>query len=193
VYYLYQSGYYSYLISAQCGLGLFGWEVLTAHLFVLIKSCWVARVYGKLFYESNNNYIKNFQIMNYYKKIPKHTFSHASIQVQKYSSWIICYLRANYVCLVKIYFLQPEKIHLGFFALRALQFWEMALFFLLFLGKFCFNIFLNLKSKQIKYLPTFLLFWTKQSLCKLFKILISQRLYHELDSNKFSVIMIRLF
>jgi hypothetical protein len=41
---------------------------------------------------------------------------------------------------------------LGFFALRALQFWEMALVFYFYLGKFGFNIFPDLKSKQIKYL-----------------------------------------
>jgi len=43
-----------------------------------------------------------------------------------------------------------KKVHLGFFALRALQFWEMALFFYFYLGKFGFNIFPDLKSKQIK-------------------------------------------
>jgi len=40
---------------------------------------------------------------------------------------------------------------MGFFALRALQFWEMALVFRYYLGKFGLNIFPDLKSKQIKY------------------------------------------
>jgi len=74
----------------------------------------------------------------------------------------------------------------------------MALFFNFYLGKFGFNIFQDLKSKQIKYQKTkvahfFLLFWPKQSLFTLFKTLVSQRLYPQVDSNKFSVIMIRLF
>jgi len=45
-----------------------------------------------------------------------------------------------------------KKVHLCFFALRALQFWEMTLFFFYFyLGKIGFNIFPDLKSKQIKF------------------------------------------
>jgi hypothetical protein len=43
-----------------------------------------------------------------------------------------------------------KKVHLGFFALRALQFWEMALFFYFYQGTFGFNIFPDLKSTQIK-------------------------------------------
>jgi len=39
-----------------------------------------------------------------------------------------------------------KKVHLAFFALRALQLWEMARFF--YLGKFGFNIFPDLISKQ---------------------------------------------
>jgi len=52
------------------------------------------------------------------------------------------------------YFLRPEKVHLGFFALRALQFWEMALVFHYYLGKFGINIFPDLKGKEIKYKKT---------------------------------------
>jgi hypothetical protein len=49
------------------------------------------------------------------------------------------------------YFLRPEKKYTYvFFALRALQFWEMALLFCFYLEKFGFNIFPDLKSKQIK-------------------------------------------
>jgi len=44
-----------------------------------------------------------------------------------------------------------KKVHLGFFALRVLQFYEMALVFHYYLGKFGLNIFWDLKSKQIKY------------------------------------------
>jgi len=68
-----------------------------------------------------------------------------------------------------------------------------------YLGKFgLFNIFPDLKSKQIKCekktkFVLFLLFIPKQSLFTLFKTLISQKLYHQSESNKFVVIMIRLF
>jgi len=48
-------------------------------------------------------------------------------------------------------FLRPEKSTLRFFALRALQFWEIALVFHYHLGKFGLNIFPNLKTKQVKY------------------------------------------
>jgi len=42
-----------------------------------------------------------------------------------------------------------------FFAFIALQFWEMALLFYFYIGKFGFNIFPDLKSKQIKYLKNY--------------------------------------
>jgi len=43
-----------------------------------------------------------------------------------------------------------KKVHLGFFELRPLQFWEMALVFCYHQEKFGLNIFPDLKSKQIK-------------------------------------------
>jgi len=51
-----------------------------------------------------------------------------------------------------IYFLQREKVHLGFFALRALQFLVMSLVFQYYVGKSGLNIFPDLKSTQIKYM-----------------------------------------
>jgi len=44
-----------------------------------------------------------------------------------------------------------KKVHLGFFSWRVIQFWEMVLVFHYYLGKFGFNIFLDLKSKKIKW------------------------------------------
>jgi len=52
-----------------------------------------------------------------------------------------------------LYLLPPAgKNTLMFFALRALQFWEMALGFHFYLGKFGLNIFRNLKHKRINNL-----------------------------------------
>jgi len=44
-----------------------------------------------------------------------------------------------------------KKVLLGFYTLRAFHFWEMALVFHYYLGKFGLKIFLDLKTKQIKY------------------------------------------
>ena len=44
-----------------------------------------------------------------------------------------------------------KKVHLVFFALRALQFSERAQVFHYYLGKVGLNIFPNLKTKQVKY------------------------------------------
>jgi len=90
-----------------------------------------------------------------------------SFVIQTISFFIICLTTGSKS---KLLFLTgPEKGTLKFFALRALQFWEMALVFYYYLGKFGFNIFLYLENKQIKYLkklnlPTSLLFWLKQIL-----------------------------
>jgi len=70
-----------------------------------------------------------------------------------------------------LYFLLPEKSTIMFFALRALQFWEMALVFHCHLGKFDINIFPDLKSKQIIYFTTLISLntippiWVKQIEC----------------------------
>jgi len=68
-----------------------------------------------------------------------------------------------------------------------------------YLRKFGFNIFPDLKSKKIKlknYLKKtkfahFFVILTKKSLFTLFKTLFSQKLSHQLSSNKLSVIMIK--
>jgi hypothetical protein len=71
----------------------------------------------------------------------KRTFLHKN--VKGFQWFMICFLR-------------PEKSTLKlFFAFIALQFWEMALLFYFYLGKFGFNIFPDLKSKQIKYLKNY--------------------------------------
>jgi len=50
--------------------------------------------------------------------------------------------------------------HLGLFALIALHFWETALLFHYYQGKFCLNIFPNLKNKQVNI---------KNLICPLFR------------------------
>ncbi len=106
----------------------------------------------------------------------------------------------NYQIFKKYTSSDRKKSTLRFFlSLWALQFWEMALLFYFYLGKFSLNIFPDLKSKQIKFiklfkklnLPTFLFFWPKKVCLHTFKTLISQKLSHQLSSNKLNVIMIR--
>jgi len=73
---------------------------------------------------------------------------------------------------------------------------EMTLVFHFYQGKFGFHIFMDLKSKQIRYKkPKFANIFvnlTKTKFVYTFKILISQKL-DQLDSNKFSVITIGMF
>ncbi len=67
---------------------------------------------------------------------------------------IIIYLTIGLLNTYDKYFLRPEKSKFSFFALRTLQFWDMALVFHYNLRKCGLDIFPVLKSKQIKYKKT---------------------------------------